>query len=252
MSHELVLDLATAMGTSRVTLRVPEGPLTLAALVPFAQALTGTLVERAVERQEAEGRTISCRAGCGACCRQLVPLSIPECFALADVIVAMDEPRRDAILARFDALEARVAKTGLLPALEAAARGETTDAQDLGFRYLALGIPCVFLEEESCSIHPERPTACRDYLVTSPASHCASQGKLPLFKVPTPVLLSEVLARVTARLLGEPPVVVSMTVAMGWVDSHTDLAFRTWPSLELMRVLLEELGVAVPWRRQDG
>lgn len=43
----------------------------------------------------------------------------------------------------------------------------------LGRDYFALGVPCPFLEDESCSIHPERPLVCREYLVTSPAEHCA-------------------------------------------------------------------------------
>ena len=34
-------------------------------------------------------------------------------------------------------------------------------------------MPCPFLEDESCSIHPERPLVCREYLVTSPAELCA-------------------------------------------------------------------------------
>ena len=33
-------------------------------------------------------------------------------------------------------------------------------------------MPAPFLEEESCSIHPDRPMACREYLVTSPAENC--------------------------------------------------------------------------------
>jgi Fe-S-cluster containining protein len=34
-------------------------------------------------------------------------------------------------------------------------------------------MPCPFLEDESCSIHPDRPLVCREYLVTSPAELCA-------------------------------------------------------------------------------
>ena len=38
----------------------------------------------------------------------------------------------------------------------------------LGREYFQLGIPCPFLEEESCSIYHDRPITCREYLVTSP------------------------------------------------------------------------------------
>ncbi len=40
-------------------------------------------------------------------------------------------------------------------------------------RYFHLGIACPFLEDESCSIHADRPISCREYLVTSPAVNCA-------------------------------------------------------------------------------
>jgi hypothetical protein len=45
--------------------------------------------------------------------------------------------------------------------------------RELSVAYFALGIPCPFLEEESCSIHPDRPLVCREYLVTSPAELCS-------------------------------------------------------------------------------
>ena len=46
----------------------------------------------------------------------------------------------------------------------------------LALSYFRLGIPCPFLEEESCSIHPDRPLSCREYLVTSAPIHCAEQA----------------------------------------------------------------------------
>jgi len=39
--------------------------------------------------------------------------------------------------------------------------------------YFYEGVACPFLEEESCSIHPDRPLSCREYLVTSPAEYCS-------------------------------------------------------------------------------
>ena len=48
----------------------------------------------------ARGEAISCKAGCGACCRQLVPVSETEAHHLRDVVEAMPEPRRAAVTAR--------------------------------------------------------------------------------------------------------------------------------------------------------
>ena len=47
---------------------------------------------------------------------------------------------------------------------------------------------CPFLEEESCSIHPDRPLVCREYLVTSPAELCAG----PTQEGVTPVAVPKV------------------------------------------------------------
>ena len=51
-----------------------------------------------------------------------------------------------------------------------------------------MGVPCPFLEDESCSIHPERPLVCREYLVTSPAALCAG----PTQEGVTPVAVPKV------------------------------------------------------------
>jgi len=52
--------------------------------------------------------------------------------------------------------------------------------------YFALRVPCPFLEEESCSIHPDRPLVCREYLVTSPAELCAGPTQEGVTPVPVP------------------------------------------------------------------
>jgi hypothetical protein len=50
--------------------------------------------------------------------------------------------------------------------------GDDGDRRALGLDYFRLGIACPFLEDEACSIHPDRPLSCREYLVTSPAPNC--------------------------------------------------------------------------------
>ena len=59
------------------------------------------------------GKAISCHKGCGACCRQLVPISRTEGERLVTLVDAMPEPRRAAVLARFaDALPGVAMKLG--------------------------------------------------------------------------------------------------------------------------------------------
>ena len=61
--------------------------------------------------------------------------------------------------------------------------------------YLHENFACPFLEDESCSIHPDRPLVCREYLVTSPAENCSaptaeSIEKVPVFMRPSKAILT--------------------------------------------------------------
>ena len=126
------------------------------------------LAEGAGARAAREGRTVSCRAGCGACCRQLVPIAAAEARALARVVRSLHEPRQTVVRERFAAAVEAVADARLFDQL--------TDPSERRFEaghdYFRLGIACPFLEDEACSIHADRPLSCREYLVTSPAGNC--------------------------------------------------------------------------------
>ena len=152
-------------------LEVPAAPTTLDALMPVFQGLTNEVARRATARAEAEGAQISCRAGCGACCRQAVPVAEVEARRLAALVAAMPEPRRSQIKARFDDAQRRLEQAGLAGRMLDMPDRETTI--DLGAKYFRLGVACPFLEAESCSIHPDRPLRCREYFVTSPPAACA-------------------------------------------------------------------------------
>ena len=155
--------LRLAVGDLRIAhpITVPSAPVPAAEVVPALQGLVNAVVEAAEM-----GKVISCRKGCGACCRQLVPVSRTEGERLLQLVEAMPAERRETLKARFAAAEA---------AIEAAGSKDRQDRSDreLSTAYFALGVPCPFLEDESCSIHPERPLVCREYLVTSPAKLCS-------------------------------------------------------------------------------
>lgn len=168
--------LRLSVGDLRVVhpITVPSGPVPAAEIVPALQGLVNAVVAAA----EA-GREISCRKGCGACCRQLVPVSRTEAERLLGVVAALPVERREALAARFAAAEAAIKSGGLHER-----RGRTD--RELSVAYFALGVPCPFLEEESCSIHPERPLICREYLVTSPAELCSGPEQEGVTPVPVP------------------------------------------------------------------
>ena len=63
-----------------------------AEVVPALQGLVNAVVEAAEM-----GKAISCRKGCGACCRQLVPVSRTEGERLLQVVEAMPAERRETL-----------------------------------------------------------------------------------------------------------------------------------------------------------
>jgi Fe-S-cluster containining protein len=168
--------LRLTMGDLRIVhpITVPNAAVPAAEVVPALQGLVNAVVEAAEM-----GKAISCRKGCGACCRQLVPVSRTEGERLLQVVEAMPPERRKMLKARFAAAEAAIEDGGLE---ERQGRSD----RELSTAYFALGVPCPFLEDESCSIHPERPLVCREYLVTSPAELCAGPAQEGVTPVPVP------------------------------------------------------------------
>jgi Fe-S-cluster containining protein len=207
---------------------VPEGEASVASLVPFLRSMTEAVVEVATDAVVAAGKPISCRAGCGACCRQVVPISVAEAHVLADLVRAMPAERRAAVEERFArALEALAAR-GVLDELRALATERDPDAMHrLGLRYFAAGVACPFLEDESCGIHPDRPLACREYLVTSPAEGCAAPEESTIERVLVPRDLSRALYRLGDGSEAPRERWVPLALALEWVAAHGALPLRS-------------------------
>src|SRR6266576_2839276 len=74
------VDLAATVGNCelKMSVTVPAGPTRLDDLVPLLQILSDNVVAVAEHEAAQQGVCISCRKGCGACCRQLVPISPVE------------------------------------------------------------------------------------------------------------------------------------------------------------------------------
>jgi Fe-S-cluster containining protein len=183
------IELRVGQQTTKLQATLARGEVELGAVLPVARQMTEAVIRWAVADTEAAGKMISCRAGCGACCRQAVPIAHAEARRLSAIVDEMPEPRRSIVKARFEDAVARLRKTDLLQ------RQADLAAADTGGRpqdyyvewatdYFRLKIACPFLEEESCSIHPERPLICREYLVTNPASECATLSRDGIQRVP--------------------------------------------------------------------
>ncbi len=210
----------TIAGTKvELEVTVPANPVRATKMLPIFQQLTNAVVDVGVENAEANGETISCAKGCGACCRQLVPIAESEAYQLRELVNAMPEPRRATIRARFAAAKEQLQASGLLTGILFPGELSVEEKRRLGLEYFGQGIACPFLEDESCGIHPDRPLACREYLVTSLAAHCAAPSPETVQCVEMPGSVSRVVQKLTAtRAVSWVPLIL----ALDWVDEHPD------------------------------
>jgi Fe-S-cluster containining protein len=226
--------------TSRMT--VPAGPARVSDLLPLARALSDAVVRQTCQAVEGAGETISCKKGCGACCRNLVAISEVEARRIRAVVEQLPEPRRATIRARFAEARQRLDRAGLLDKVQAADRGTAEDYTTLVGTYFQEGIPCPFLEEGSCSIYDERPITCREYLVTSLPENCARLGSEGVRRVRLPLRVFNAVARWQV-----PPQEhflerwVPLILAPEWAAAHPDDP-PPKPGPELLRELLDHLG----------
>src|SRR6516225_3692016 len=155
----LAIEIELPEGTLRGALAVPPRPLRLAELAWNVMSISERLTDVAVKREAREGRAVSCQKGCGACCRQLVPLSPPEAWMIADVVAGLPPARRAEVLAVFTQAGEALDRSGL--GAELSKPYIPTDQMTaLALGYFKLGVPCPFLRDESCSIYPYRPSIC--------------------------------------------------------------------------------------------
>ena len=194
--REIQVTLGLNGHTSNLTVGVPDRSISMIELLPVLQEFTGAVVQMAEQVAERQGQSVSCCAGCDACCSQLVPVAPVEAFHLERVIDAMPAPRQSAIRKRFAEAVERLQEEGMLKRLEDALVADTVEdveRQQIVDDYIGMGLPCPFLEEGNCSIYPDRPLICREYLVTSPAVNCENPTpetieRLPLAANPTQAL----------------------------------------------------------------
>ena len=70
--------VALGVGKFAATAVVPAGQTNLTQILPVIQSLDDSLIAGITAQLGEAGHQVSCRAGCAACCRQLVALSIFE------------------------------------------------------------------------------------------------------------------------------------------------------------------------------
>lgn len=197
------------------------------------QSFADAVVDSVRKEVEARGERISCRKGCGACCRQLVPIAEAEARQLHALVERLSEPQRVVVRARFREARLSLEEAGLLDKLLHLEQWSDGEGHLLGQRYFQQGIPCPFLEGESCTIYVDRPIACREYLVTSPADNCAHPTSESVACVKLPFKVWTAIARFddvspSARFVRWVPLIL----ALDWAEAYGDeTALRPGPDL---------------------
>jgi hypothetical protein len=96
------------------------------------------------------------------------------------------------------------------------------------------------LEDESCSIHPDRPIICREYLVTSPADRCQRVFQEPIDKIELPVYVADAMVRTIHHVTGAPLESIPLVLALEWAEVHRETLSRTEDGLALLQTLVAE------------
>ena len=208
-------------GGELITVPLPSGAVPAFAVLPALRVFVDAQMQRVENESAARGETITCRAGCGACCRQNVPISDMEARALAALIERMPEDRQARVRARFAEAEARLRDAGIWDRLKGGVLVKNSAHKELVLDYFLLGIACPFLEDEACSIYADRPLVCREYLVISPAAHCAKLDLSRIKRLPAPPS-SRALHVMDADGDPEKYNVISLVALLDWLRSHPE------------------------------
>ncbi len=239
------VSLNTPAGQITTEVAVPTGFVPVTAIVPLMHSMGGQMQELEQNRLHDQGQVVSCQKGCAACCRMLVPLSAPEAFAFKQFYDQLPDERQGVLRSRIESSQARLHEAGLLASLNDVAESQNplTDEtlEPLNRAYYALRIPCPFLEEERCTIYEERPAACRELLVTSPAELCQDLTNPDIQAVPVSVRISTTLGLLWAELTGTAERLIPLPVALDWAIRHQEDRHRTWPGNELFDKVLDKV-----------
>ena len=204
-----------------LVLTVSSGLARARELLPIAHGLTQMASDIASSESEVNGKPVSCKAGCGACCRQLVPITQPEAHQLRAVVRAMPEPRQIEIQERFEAALSQLQAANMLEQLQSTERWGAVNPVEFAGDYFRLGIACPFLENESCSIHEARPMTCRSFSVTSPAENCRnpSLDNIAMLKHPLPRPVEAFGRAIVGAPEGAPTPWVPLVLALDYARS---------------------------------
>ena len=239
------ISLQTPSGEISTAVGVPTSFVPITAILPLMRSLGEEAQVLEQRRLLQAGERVSCEKGCAACCRMLVPISVPEAFALTNAIDQLDQNERNRLLAKLDQAQQQLARAGILKQLSSLADSSEPLSDEaiepLNRAYYALRMPCPFLDNETCSIYADRPAACRELAVTSPATECQDMTTPTVQPVPVAVRLSTTLSLLWADLTGTAPRLIPLPLAVDWARRHKEEQTNQWTGTELFEKAMDKI-----------
>ncbi len=212
------------IGNQKLKLRlvVPLDDVPPESLLPTLHELSSLIVDGVVEKVEKQGAKITCKKGCGACCRQHVPISPAEARLMAEIVENMPEEGRSSIKKRFEQAVERLRESGIMDNAINYHQLSEMETAAMVKGYFELGIACPFLENESCSIYPFRPLICREYMVISPVSHCAKLEEEHIKRPKLPVSVADTFSGMDGVGKKGENKYIPLIMALEWTEKHSD------------------------------
>ena len=212
-------------------------------IIPLARAISAKLTLAVSDRLGAGGKSIPCCKGCPACCRYLVPLSVPEVFRLRQEVLAMPAEQGTSVLQSCletakKILDERPKDSEMN---ELAQTKSQTPILRLSRWYAGLKLPCPFLSNNLCISYEQRPIACREHMVTGPAILCDTEGMDESHIVQMPVSVLECLGELTAELEQSNIEAVMLPLALPWAQENLERSRRTWHAVTMVEYFIEIL-----------
>lgn len=219
------IDIKIGGNILHVSMSLPDRAVSLRELLPTIQQINHKIIDIAVHQAETNGKTVSCKKGCGACCRQLVPITKTETWQIAELVEKLPKEKKKRIKQAFHKARETLQNSSLWEQLSNTALIE--NKREIGFDYFDLDISCPFLEDNTCSIHPHRPLSCREFLATSDPAFCNTPREMKIESIDIPVRGSNTLSRIednqaTNPLVEAPFEWVPLILALDWANRHDE------------------------------
>lgn len=220
-----------------------EGEATVTPVAAFGllEAERERLTLPVLQGLEESGQRVSCRAGCAACCRQLVVVSPMEALALAEQVRRTEPALRRKVeeghRRHAQALARRPALVRLLGRFRAAGGYlEAEEGDVLEKSYWAEQLDCPFLINHRCAVYAARPFACREHLALSPPERCATDPDT-VETAPTRFQFRAAASAIGERAFQAEDRLIPIYEALRYAEAHPELRRHTAPAAQVQALL---------------